>query len=414
MPRLILFMNNALVSDSSLTQRDLWVVRAYYFFMVGGMGFVSPFLNLFFTRQNLNGFQIGLIVAIGSIVGLVAAPAWTRWSAQSRHPLRLLQISLVLTAIVTILLSQQRLFLWLSFFFAARVLVGAGSSPLSDALALRVTQALNAGYGSVRVWGSFGWAIIVLGTGWLNEHAGIQAGFFGFGIAMCAAALLLTQVRSTVVAASTTRGGVRSPRPGFRQVAARMLHDPALVGLAIMLVIIGVGSIGVTQFENVYLSQLGAKDSLIGVASMVSSVVEIPSMLWADRMVRRFHPAAILLVSLGMNAVLRAAVFFFPSVFLIIALKAASGVAFSFYTVALIKFVGERTRSHETATALAIFTVTLPSIINIAGTPLAGYAFDLLGAHWLYLASVVGYALGLGLLKAAGSAPVALENREPD
>src|SRR5450756_490773 len=77
MPCLILFMNNAPASDSSLTQRDLWVVRAYYFFMVGGMGFVSPFLNLFFTRQNLNGFQIGLIVAIGSIVGLVACLLYT-------------------------------------------------------------------------------------------------------------------------------------------------------------------------------------------------------------------------------------------------------------------------------------------------------------------------------------------------
>ena len=403
-------MENATVGSPSLTRRDLWVVRAYYFFLVGGSGFVSPFLNLFLTRQNLDGFQIGMIVAVGSIVGLAAAPAWTRWSAQSRRPLLLLQISLVLTAIVTVLLSQQRLFLWLMFFFALRVLVGAGSSPLSDAMALRVTQVLNAGYGSVRVWGSFGWAIIVLGAGWLNEHVSIQAGFFGFGLATVVAALLLNRVRAAAVSASPG-ANPGSPRAGFRQAAMRMARDPALVSLGIMLVIIGIGNIGVGQFENVYLSQLGATDSLIGVASMVSSVVEIPGMLWADRMVRRHRPAAILLVSLGMSALLRALVFFFPSVFLIIAVKAASGVAFSFYTVALIKFVGERTHTHETATALAIFTVTLPSIINIIGTPLAGYTFDLLGAHWLYLVSVLGYALGVILLKAAGSAPAAFENR---
>lgn len=392
-------MENAPAGSPSLTRRDLWVVRAYYFFLVGGSGFVSPFLNLFFTRQNLDGFQIGVIVAVGSIIGLAAAPAWTRWSAQSRRPLLLLQISLVLTAVVTVALSQQRLFLWLMFFFTVRVLVGAGTSPLSDAMALRVTQVLNAGFGSVRVWGSFGWAIIVLAAGWLNEHVSIQAGFFGFGLATVVAALLLNRVRAAAVSAAPgASAGI--PRAGFRQAAMRMVRDPALVRLGIMLVIIGIGNIGVGQFENVYLSQLGATDSLIGVASMVSSVIEIPGMLFADRMVRRHRPATILLVSLGMNATLRALVFFFPSVFLIIALKAASGVAFSFYTVALIKFVGERTHTHETATALAIFTVTLPSITNITGTPLAGFAFDRLGAHWLYLVSVLGYALGVVILKA--------------
>jgi PPP family 3-phenylpropionic acid transporter len=401
-------MESASAGRSSLTRRDLWVIRAYYFFLVGGGGFVSPFLNLFFTRQNMDGFQIGVIVAVGSVIGLVAAPAWTRWSALSKRPLRLLQISLVLTAVVTVALSQQRVFLWLMIFFTIRVLVGAGASPLSDAMALRVTRLLDAGYGSIRVWGSFGWAIIVLGAGWLNEHVSIEAGFFGFGLAMVVGALLLARLRPEAVTPSPGAGAVRT-RPGFIEVARRMLKDRSLVLLGVMLAIIGLGGIGVGQFENVYLSQLGATDSLIGVASMVGSVVEIPSMLFADRMVRRHRPGAILLLALAMHAFLRLLIFFFPSVFLIIAVKALWGVAFSFYTVALIKFIGERTHSHETATALAIFTVTLPSIIQITGTPLAGYAFDLLGAHWLYLASVMGYALGVIIMQAARSQPTAGE-----
>ena len=405
-------MEDLTVGNSSLTRRDLWVMRAYYFFLVGGGGFVAPFLNLFFTRQNLDGFQIGVIVAVGSIIGLVAAPAFTRWSAQSQRPLRLLQISLVLMAVASVGLSQQRLFLWLMFFYAVRVLVGAGVTPLSDAMALRVTRLLDAGYGSVRVWGSFGWAIIVLSAGWLNDHVSIEAGFFGFAVALVLGALLLSRLNSTAVTAGpgTIAAGARA---GFRQVAQRMWKDRSLVGLGLMLVIIGIGGIGVGQFENVYLSQLGATDSLIGVASMVGSVVEIPGMLWADHMVRQHRPAGILLASLAMSALLRLLVFSFPSVFLIIAVKAVWGMSFSLYTVALIKFIGERTHSHETATALAIFTVTLPSIINITGTPLAGLAFDRLGAHWLYLVSVLGYVLGVVILKSAGLEPGIVDTREP-
>jgi PPP family 3-phenylpropionic acid transporter len=373
-------------------------VRFYYFIFLGGAGSVNPFLNIFLSRQKLDGVQIGWIVAIGSVIGLFAAPLWTRVSAQSRRPLRLLQLSLLLVGVATVILSRQVLFFWLAFFFALRILFSAGQSPLSDALALRVTAATDSGYGSVRVWGSFGWAVIVLGTGWLNQQAGIQAGFIEFGFVMVIAALLLTQVRAGAAPLQALPG---ERRQGFREVGRLILHSPALVGLGVVLVVIGVANLGIVQFENLYLDQLGAKESLIGVASMVSSVVEIPGMLWADRLVRRWSPAPILLVGLVMNCLLRSLVFLFPSVFLIIAARAVGGIAFSFYTVAMVKYISARTASAQTATALAIFTVTLPSIINITCTPLVGHVFDLVGAHWLYLISLTGYALAALILRSA-------------
>lgn len=385
-------------SEYNTRQRDLWIVRLYYFVWLGGAGSVNPFLNLFLARQNLDGVQIGWIVAIGSVIGLFTAPLWTRVSAQSKQPLRLLQVSLLLVGASTVLFSRQVLFLWLALFFALRVLFSAGQSPVSDALALRVTDATNTGYGSVRVWGSFGWAVIVLSTGWLNQQTSIQSGFVVFGFAAVIAAVLLTQVRA---GASAAPGAAGAPRSGFGEVARLILHSPALLGFSLMLIIIGVANLGIVQFENLYLDQLGAEESLIGVASMVSSVVEIPGMLWADRLVRRRKPASVLLVALGMNCALRGLVFLFPSVFAIIAARAAGGIAFSFYTVALVKYISERTTANQTATALAIFTVTLPSIINIAFTPLAGRAFDLVGAHWLYLLSLCGYAAGALVLRAA-------------
>ncbi len=384
--------------NQSPTRRDLWMVRMYYFTMVGGGGFVGPFLNIFLASQGLDGVKIGLVTAIGSVVGLIAAPLWTRFSAQHRQPLRLLQAALILFALVTIVLSSQSVFFWLSFFYAFRILVGAGISPISDSMALHVTEALQTGFGSVRVWGSFGWAVIVLFTGWLNQNTSLRSGFYGFGIAMAASALLLTQVRASPAAAPRF---ARLAAVSLRDAAQRIWHNRPLIGLGIMLVIIGLANTGVAQFENIYLTQLGAGAGLVGVASMVSSVVEIPGMLYADRMVRRHNPARILVVALSLNCVLRAAVFLFPGVATIIAAKAAGGIAFSFYTVALIKYVGERTLPHETATALAIFTVTLPGLISISAAPISGYFFDLAGARWLYAAASLGYILGGLALRAA-------------
>jgi len=382
-------------NGTSITQRDLWIIRLYYFIWLGGGGSVNPFLNLFLTRQNLDGVQIGWIVAIGSLIGLFAAPLWTRLSAESRYPMRLLQVSLLLTGAATLIFSWQTAFVWLTIYFTLRVLFSAGQSPLSDALALRVTDATNTGYGGVRVWASLGWAVIVLGTGWLIQQTSIRSGFIEFAFLMVMAALLLTQARAGAVPLQSLP---EEHRPGFRQVSVFILHSPILWGLGLMLIIIGVGNLGIVQFENIYLYQLGASEGLIGVASMVSSVVEILGMLWADRLVRRWSPAPILLIGLVLYGLLRSLLFLFPSVFLIIASRAAGGIAFSFYTVAVVQYISQRTAANQTATALAIFTVTLPSLINITCTPLVGHVFDLVGAHWLYLIALIGYAVGAVVL----------------
>ena len=390
-------LKSALSSDDasgdsySARRRRLWILRMYYFIWLGGAGSVSPFLNLFLAHQSLNGVQIGWIIAIGSLTGLFAAPLWTRLSAESRRPMRLLQVSLLLTGAASVLLSAQTIFLWLAVFFTLRILFSAGQSPLSDALALRLTDGTNSGYGSVRVWGSFGWAVIVLATGWLIQQTSLRSGLIEYGFLMVAAVLLLTQVR---LKADPPQSGKGERRQGFLQVGADILHSPLLWGLALMLIIIGVANQGVLQFENIYLSQLGASDSLIGVASMASSLVELGGMLWADRLVRRRAPASILLISLLLYVMLRGLMFLFPSMWLIVLTRAAGGIPFSFYTVALVKYISRHTLANQTATALAIFTVTLPSLINITCTPPVGYLFDLVGAHWLYLMALVGYALG--------------------
>ena len=53
-------------------QRDLWLARMYYFSYMGGMGFLAPFLNLFYTSQvGLNGKQIGTLASTGAVIGLI-------------------------------------------------------------------------------------------------------------------------------------------------------------------------------------------------------------------------------------------------------------------------------------------------------------------------------------------------------
>ncbi|HEX2980324.1 MAG TPA: MFS transporter [Anaerolineaceae bacterium] len=370
-------------------QRDLWILRVYYLAWIGGAGFIAPFLNLNFTREGLNGTQIGVLLSIGAVIALISAPLWSQLTERFKRPVSLLQLSMILTGLLTLALGQVHLFQWLVVIYALRVLASAGAGPVSDALTVRIIEKLDVGFGSVRVWGSIGYTGIVLVSGWLIQRVGFQASFWGYLLSFIGAALLLAALRTGPAPAQSL---ARRPLSLFVLPEA-VMRSPGLIGLGLMVAITGLSNTGVAQFETVYLDQLGAPESLIGVASMIGALVEIPGMFWADRLVRRGRPERLILVALGINLTLRTLVFLFPSVAMIILTRALSGISFSFITVAMIRFVSNQTSGSETAAALAIFAVTLPNLINIASTPLAGLAFDRFGPGWLYLIALVGYLL---------------------
>jgi MFS family permease len=142
------------------------------------------------------------------------------------------------------------------------------------------------------------------------------------------------------------------------------------------------------------LDQLGAKESLIGLASTIGALIEIPGMLWADHLIRRYGSHRVLGVTMLFYAISNAFVVLYPSVVTIMASVALGGVGFSFYSVGIIVFLSERAPLGQTATILAIFTSTLRGLILMAAGPVAGLIFDLAGAYWLFLLGMGGSLLG--------------------
>ena len=98
-----------------------------------------------------------------------------------------------------------------------------------------------------------------------------------------------------------------------------------------------------------------------------------------------------------------------PSIVAISLSRAMQGFCFSFYTVALTRFIAEQSTPAETRTTLALYTVTITNLVSIVSAPLAGAAFDAFGARWLYVIAAAGYGLAWLSLTISGrtkTAPV--------
>ncbi|MEI7845961.1 MAG: MFS transporter [Chloroflexota bacterium] len=372
---------------------DLLFARLYYFIFMGSNGFILPFMNLFYTSLGFNGKQIGLIASTSAVIGLMAAPILVNEIKKRPNGRNYLQFLLVFGATGYFLISHQTTFLAIIIVIIFQALVSSSVGPLSDSMAVTAAKNSDAGYGSIRVLGSLGWIMIVPISGWLLERYGYTAGFNGVTIGWICAACMLFLVSNQNFGYTVTQ--TTAQKPGLWVTAKNTFNNRTLLGFAIALIATGFLNNGVQQFENVFLFQLGATKQLISFAGILSAIVELPFMLIADKIQRRFGPHRMLLIALLLTLAQRTTVLILPSIPTIMIVRFIGGVAFSFYTVSFIGLISLHTDPGETSTVLALFTVTLASGVTVIASPIAGALFDLIGARWLYTFSASGYAIAV-------------------
>jgi len=233
---------------------------------------------------------------------------------------------------------------------------------------------------------------MAISGGILIQHTSYLAGFIAYMASLTVSILLLFGVRTEKIETKT----VPVIRRGFgRRLAASLapLRSPVFWGLTLALVIQWATQVGVQTFEPVYLKQLNATGMIIGLAGGMGAVIELGGMLLADRLSRRLGAGRIVAFSFLVYALGVVLVLAVPSIAAILVERAINGIAFSLFTVGVVNYININTKPDETATVMALITITVRSLVGIVASPLSGKAFDLFGAYWLYAIALGGYVL---------------------
>ena len=386
--------------------RNLTSIRIYYLFWLGASGFIYPFISLFYKHQGLSGTQMGWLGTIGSIIALVSAPLIGRISDNVSNPRHVLQICLIGSATLYLFLSQQSAFIWIVFIIAIDAFIGVPIYPLSDALALKIASHQKEGYGSIRLWGSLGWAITAFVGGWIVERTGLVSVFIGYAVFYIGCALTLLAVTSPRDLTQKND----EPRPKLKAVLQALVRDRALIGLAIAFALFWLCSNGRQQFEALYMQQLGASARVIGWAYTYPALLEIPIMLWADRLMRKYGNGKLLTVALLIEALVMGIIVIYPSLGSFLFMRLASSFYYSFYAISSVAYASEHAPAGQSATVLSLYFVTLGGIIALVASPISGMIFDRAGAYPLYIIAMVGaFAAWLILVFTQNKPSISLE-----
>jgi PPP family 3-phenylpropionic acid transporter len=157
------------------------------------------------------------------------------------------------------------------------------------------------------------------------------------------------------------------------------------------------GRAALETFLFLHLESIGVTRSLMGLSLAVASVSELPVYFWSDRLLQRFGPKGLLVISMLSTAVMALAVGWMRAPWLILVIQLLHGPSFSAMWVAGVSYVAQIAPEGMGATAQGIFGSVSMGIGSAVASLLGGFLFARLGGPAMYTidAGLVLAALGL-------------------
>ncbi|MBU0510890.1 MAG: MFS transporter [Chloroflexi bacterium] len=363
----------------------------FYLFFFGSMAIFGPFINVYYIELGLTGRQVGILIAISPLVTLLFATPLSALADRRRWRGRILQVALAGIALTIFLLRFPRTFLTL---VPLCVLMAIFSSPIlsiADSLIARMANRRGLNYGSMRLWGSMGFASSALIFGALWQR-------FGFAPMFVVGSLALVPV--IWVAGLQEEGPIAQQRA--RPPISDLTRDLGLVMILVATFFVGISTSLAISFEGIYMRYLGGGQLLIGAFISASAFSEILTMRYGTRIAERLRGPRALLLSYGLMGIAFLGYVLVRTPWMLLLLAGVKGLGFGLFFTNTVHTINLRAPVEWASTAQSLMTVGMFGLAPLIAGPLGGVIYDTLGPSVIFIVGSV--ALGLAALVLAFAA----------
>jgi MFS transporter, PPP family, 3-phenylpropionic acid transporter len=364
-----------------------------YFAIFVGVGAWYPYQSVFLASRGLDLASIGLLLALGAVVSLVAAPVWGAIADRAG----IIHGPLLLTSLVAASGAA-----WLAVapdpltIAAALALLSVGTAgiiPLADTRTIELAGESRERFARARAFGSAAFIVGAIVTGVLVTGRSPDALFVLFAPMMLVtgiAAWRLLAPRPGDAARASRRSRPRFSVAGFLRLLGRSGMLALLVGTTLIWTSVG----AVMTFIGIHVTDMGGELAIVGLISATGAVIEVPIMLAFPVLARRFGAERLLVVG-AVAFALRAALWSVaPSPIAALLISPLGGVGFAFFYVGMVTFVSRSVPAEAQATAQGVYSGMTFSLGTVIGSAVAGVAAPVLGLPGLFAAAAVGTLLG--------------------
>lgn len=356
---------------------------------------ILSFLPLYLQFKGLSGSEIGWVLAIGPLASIFAQPIFGYLSDKFKTVKWVLFICIIGLLIGSTLFFQMNTLVSIILMGAVFYFFTTPIGALGDSLAQRRADDLNVSFGTIRTWGSIGFATSALIVGAVLDYFGVQymiVPYLFFGVAALIVSLKLKDVK------------VESEPVQLRDVSKIIKNKPFIIFLFLVL-FVTIGHRANDSYIGLYIEQLGGSESLVGIAWFVGVATEAAVFAFAGFWFRKFHPLIFIIIA-GILFTLRW--FLFSAAedpIFIIALQVLHGLTFGVFYLSAFSYITRLIPALLQSTGHLVFFATFFGVSGIIGSTVGGAVMDNFGGGTLYF--------GMGCLALVGTVLMTLYHLLP-
>ncbi|MFN3397463.1 MAG: MFS transporter [Sulfurimicrobium sp.] len=347
-----------------------WRLSGFYFFYFAFVGAISPFWGLYLKSLEFNALQIGVLMSLLQVMRIFAPNIWGWFADHTGRRVAIVQVaaSLSLAAYIGVFFGTS--FLWLFAVMSLMSFFWSASLPLVEATTLSHLGERTEKYGRIRLWGSIGFILAVVGLGYVLDFAPIRFLLWAILGMMLGLALLARHIPEARV----------MPHSSDHLPAWQVIKRPEVLAFIAASFFNAAAHGPYYTFYSIYLVDHGYAKSSVGWLWALGVLIEILVFLCMPRLMRHFSLRQILLASLALG-VLRFLLIGWGINWLGLLLFAQvlHAATFGSYQAAGIEVIHRLFRGKHQAKGQALYNSLSYGAGGTLGGLYAGYAWDILG-----------------------------------
>ncbi|TDV71939.1 MFS transporter [Pseudomonas sp. LP_7_YM] len=358
-----------------------WRLSSFYVFYFALLGSTAPFLALYFNHLGFASARIGELVAIPMLMRCVAPNIWGWLGDYTGRRLTIVRVGAVCTLACFALILVDKSYAWLAMVMALHAFFWHAVLPQFEIITLAHLQGQTARYSQIRLWGSIGFILTVVGLGRLFEW---------FSLDLYPQALLV--IMAGIVASSWWVPNAQ-PLSTTRHVAGegflKQLSSPGVLVFYLCVALMQLSHGPYYTFLTLHLEHLGYSRAIIGLLWAVGVSAEVLMFMAMSRILQRFSVRHVLIASFVL-ASLRWLLLgcFADHLPVLIFAQLLHAATFGSFHAAAIHFLQRSFGPRQQGQGQALYAA-LSGTGGAVGALYSGYSWNGLGSGWTFaIASV--------------------------
>jgi PPP family 3-phenylpropionic acid transporter len=361
-----------------------------YLLFFAAIGILFNYYALYLQRVGLSGTQVGIVLAVLPLARVLSQPFWGLIGDIYRLRRVILSAACFGSALAALALDRSDGFGWLLGVTVVLAILNGPIGPFCDALTLEhlERESRRQEFGSLRLWGSVGFAVASFVIGALVIGDSIRSIIYLYSGTMALMGLVTATLPDVPHSTQATWRGSQSILRG----------NPSLIRFLVGITLIGTTLGVVNSYLIVYLTDIGSAGWISGLTFALAGILEVPLMAYASALIQRWGLRAVLLGGVALQPLRWMLYTVITIPLLVVPTQLFHSIAMLSLLVAGVLYTDQLLASHWRATGQTIYAAALHGIGPSIGIFAAGAIYEYAGIGMVWWACVAANLLGVAIM----------------